>query len=169
MMSLQGIVKLSGGAALLLFLGLAVLSKGWLEPAGDLIFDSRIFGYNEPQAQAYLAVITERQRGLYLDLFRWMDTLLPVLLALCLAGVIWLRSVALRPMLRLLLLAPPLVYLALDLAENALVADMLRQGTAVADETVRRASVFTMSKWGGLAFTAVICILLWWREKGNKA
>jgi hypothetical protein len=164
-MTLGRLVKLSCAISLVLFLVLAALSKGWLEPDGALIFDSRLGGYTLAEAQAYLGMLDAGQKQLYLGWFRWLDTVFPVLLTFFLSGVLWGQAPGVHPAMRLSLLIIPAAYLVMDLVENALVADMLRSA-ALDAETVTLASGFTMAKWSFLALACAICLWAWrWAPK----
>ncbi|MBM1310415.1 hypothetical protein JQT66_09585 [Sulfitobacter mediterraneus] len=164
-MTLGRLVKLSAAGSLALFLALAVLSKGWLEPDGMLIFDSRLAGYGLAEANTYLGALEAGQKQLYLGWFRWLDTVFPALLTFCLAGVVWGQARGVHPAMRLSLMIIPAAYLVMDLAENALVAEMLRSAALDAD-TVGRASGFTIAKWGFLALSLGLCVWAWrWAPK----
>lgn len=164
-MTLGRLVRLSGAISLALFLVLAALSKGWLEPDGMLIFDSRLGGYSLAEADIYLGMLDAGQKQLYLGWFRWLDTVFPVLLTICLSGILWGQARGVHPAMRLSLMVIPAAYLVMDLAENALVADMLRSA-ALDAESVALASGFTMAKWGFLALACAICLWAWrWAPK----
>ena len=147
---MRGALPLSAAASVVLFAALAVLSKGWLEPAGQVIFDARLAGYGVAEAAAYLGALTEEGRKLYLGLYRVLDTLLPLCLSLTLALLIGQLCTGGR-LLRALLLLLPLVYLGADLGENAAVARLLAAPGGVDAGRVAVASSLTQLKWLSLA------------------
>jgi hypothetical protein len=160
-----------GAAALVCFIALVILSKGWLEPEGLAIFDSRVFGYSPLEARAYLDAISVDQLHLYLDLYRKLDTVFPLLLAATLLGVIWLNTVWKGVIMRLAACLPVLVCLGFDLLENAGVAFLLTGWGPVIFENkptamfmtpfevvVRRVSFLTQMKWAALAGSAIAVI-----------
>lgn len=154
-------------ASAVMFGALAVLSKFWLEPAGQVIFDSRVQGYDLAEAQAYLAAIDEGQRALYLGLFRTLDTAFPVLLALTLVVGVVIRAPGALGLLRMIALAATVAYLALDLSENAVVAQILRSGETVTEALVARASGLTMGKWIALSVAMFLAALTWGRGRAS--
>ena len=133
------------------------------QSAGLPPFDLRATGYSLAEAQAYLQALTPAGTALYLGAIRLLDTIFPVTCTLVLAIGIWHRGRGLAPWLRggLTLLAP--IYGALDLAENAAVAGLLRAGPeAVTAEAVARASFLTQGKFVlfGLAILALVVLLV---------
>jgi len=140
------------GAVLALLLALAVLSKGWLEPGGLLIFDSRPWGYDLASAERYLAALGPEARALYLGPFRWLDTALPLLLTL---GLVLMGRGTPKGW-RLLAGLAALLYLWWDLVENARVAALLAPGVGLTEAAVAAASRATMAKWGCLAAAALL-------------
>ncbi|MFC6583343.1 hypothetical protein [Sulfitobacter aestuariivivens] len=82
------------GLAALVFLALFGVSKGMLEPAGMVIFDSRVWGYEPDEARRYLDGLDNMLlgRSTYLGIFRALDTVFPLLLTICLSGAIWLNT-----------------------------------------------------------------------------
>jgi len=150
-------------SATLCFVALLVLSKGSLEPQGLVVFDSHLMGYDLAFAPAYLAAMTEAQIAQYLGVFRILDTIFPGLLAISLAGALWLNAKGLHPFVRFLLLFAPAIYLMMDLAENASVAQMLRAGVTVQREIVEQASAFSVAKWAALSGTVLLTLWAWWR------
>lgn len=147
--------------ALLCFVGLAVLSTTALQPEGMAIFDSRLGGYTPSDARAYLAAVTPAQVAAYLGPFRQLDTVFPVLLTISLMGSIWLNSGGEARFRRITFLLGPAVYLALDLTENASVAQMLRDGVGVLDAQVQQASIYTRAKWMCLALSLLVVVWAW--------
>lgn len=163
------IVRGAAVLALLFLLALLVLSKGWLEPADLLIFDSRFGGYSLTEAQRYLEALGAEGRLLYLGIYRWLDTLFPVLTTLALGGVIWLNTALFNSAIRLLLLCAPIAYVMLDLGENALVAELLRADFISNQSVVDRASQLTQAKWLMLMASSLLAAGSWWigRRKDN--
>ncbi|MEW9919586.1 hypothetical protein AB2B41_08230 [Marimonas sp. MJW-29] len=149
------------GAAVL-FVALGILTDRHLQPDGMDPFDSRLTGYTGDEARLYLAALAEAGSiETYLGLFRQLDTIFPVLLALTFLGAIWLGTRGLPLPLRLVLGLAPVAYLWADLGENARVAMMLRAGPAVDDATVAAASFFTRVKWSCLALSAMVILATW--------
>ena len=144
-----------------LFFGLALVSKGWLEPSAHFVFDSYVTGYSAETARAYLAALTAEQTALYLGLFRWLDTVFPFTLALTLGGFIWVQASGATKPLRVLAAVSPGVYLVFDLSENAAVAYLLRTGPEVAEAAIRQASACTVGKWISLGLAALVGIWAW--------
>lgn len=158
------LARITGAGAALLFAALAVLSNLWLEPPGQLVFDSRVAGYSLAEAKAYLSVLSADQVTLYLGVFRWIDTVFPVLLCVTLVALTVNRKG--RDLLRGVAVLGALLYLFFDLRENALVARILRAGEGLSEELVASASTATMMKWGALAVS--LGLLLWVRRQERR-
>ena len=158
----------TGVLSVALFAALGILSKGWLEPEGLPIFDARLVGYDLTAAQAYLQGLTEDARELYLGLFRWLDSLLPVALFLTLAGLLWQGSAGHWVPLRALIMCLPVLYLVADLLENAQVAEMLRAGVPLDAAMVRVASTYTQMKWLSLGLCFVMIMVGWLARRGKQ-
>lgn len=152
-------------ASAVMFAALAILSKGWLEPGGLVIFDSRVQGYDLAAAEAYLGALSAGARALYLGVFRTLDTAFPVLLSLTLIVGIVTRAPGALGLLRMIALAATVAYLALDLSENAVVAQMLRAPEALTADLVTQASKLTVGKWITLS-VATFLTALTWRSRG---
>ncbi len=142
---------------LLATLAVLVAMWGWSIPAieaagsGGLLFDARVFGYDREAAAALLEALGTRGRALYLGRQQALDTAFPALLALSLI-LLARRWLAPGPALALAGLA--VVYAVLDYGENALVARLLRAGTALPDPgLVAMASRLTMAKYAALTLT----------------
>lgn len=157
------LARITGAIAALLFAALAVLSNLWLQPAGQLVFDSRVAGYSLAEARAFLEVLNADQVALYLGLFRWIDTVFPVLLAVTLVALIANRKG--RDLLRGVAAIAAFLYLFFDLRENALVARMLKTSENLSEELVASASMATMVKWGALAVSFGVLLWVIWRER----
>jgi hypothetical protein len=134
----------------------------WLAPQlsaqsqGMLPFDLRVTGYGLEAARDYLAALSPEGRALYLGPIRVNDTLFPSLMTLLL----------LVPMRRwrgwgLLWALPALAYLALDLAENAAVAGILRAETA-GEAEVALASALTQGKFAAFGLALVVAVGAVW-------
>lgn len=144
------------GLSVVLFITLFAVTELYLKPGGLDPFDSRFTGYTPGQARAYLQALSEAgNTGVYLGLFRQMDSVFPVLLAATFLGAVWLNTSRLWWVLRGLLMLFPLLYLWADLFENAQVAVMLKAGVAIDDATVQQADTLTRIKW----FCVAICIM----------
>ena len=147
--------------AVICFIALALIAKLWIEPQGFMIFDSHLRGYSPVMAKAFLEAITAEQTQVYLGIFRQIDTVFPVLATISLAGAIWLNARGVRWGLRGVAALCPLVYLMLDLAENAAVAQMLRIGPLVFDGSILQASALTQGKWICLAVSFILLVWAW--------
>ena len=143
--------------ALVVLSGLPILL--WLAPAltlpdGTPMLDQRLCGYRHGEAVAYLAALDDRARGLYLGAERIADTVLPIGLFGLLAS---LPRLAFGPRLSTVALAVAAVYLGLDLAENAAIAELVRADPgAVTVEAVDRASLLTQAKFLALGIAAAL-------------
>ncbi|WP_114286495.1 hypothetical protein [Candidatus Halocynthiibacter alkanivorans] len=133
--------------------------------AGGLMpFDMRPGGYDLPQAQAFLAALTNPARGFYLTVQHRLDTVYPALMGLTLALGLWLLFTG---WLRLGLIAVVVTGKSADYLENAAVARLLL-ADAVDAELVAAASRWTILKsvcdMG--AMSALILGALWvlWRR-----
>lgn len=150
-------LRLSLGLAGLLFLALAVLSKGWLEAGGLVIFDSRFPGYSHDEAEHLIRTLGSDGIALYLGLFRVLDTLFP--LALCLSLLLLARRAG--NVFGLAGVVAALAYLFFDLRENALVAEMLRSAADLGHDLVASASSATFWKWITLAVSFLSLCAAW--------
>lgn len=167
---MRQMVRITGALAVALFAVLVILSKGWLEPPGFTVFDGRFGGYDVEYARDYLAALSDSQTALYLGLFRWLDTAMPILLAVTLAGVIWSQATGSQKIVRGIIALSPCVYLALDLTENAAVAHLLQTGPQVSAGAILQASALTVGKW--ISLTLAMLLVVWaWRlsPKGTGA
>ena len=155
---------------MILFAVLAVLSKGWLEPDGQVIFDSRVLGYDLTTAQRYLDALSEAQRRLYLGTFRTLDTAFPLVLTTTLVAVVLHHWRGGQRAMRGFSICLILAYLAFDLSENAVVAQILRSEEGASQALVARASALTTSKWLmlGLALMMTLVVAKFhWPGKGS--
>ncbi|MDU8910382.1 hypothetical protein [Aestuariicoccus sp. MJ-SS9] len=139
------------------------------EAGGLTPFDSRVPGYSPEEAGAYLAALSDRGRAFYLLEMRWLDTLFPVAFSVAAGAGLMALAKGWAGWTRLALLAPVAGYLAVDLAENALVADLLRAGMTGFDPvTAIRASQFTVTKYALLG-TIALTIMMLWRRQGRAS
>ena len=151
-----------------LFAALIVLTRTTLEPGGQPVFDARILGYGLTEAREYLGALDPDQRQSYLGLYRWLDTAFPFAFTCFLAAMFWRASAGWKAGTRLLLLLMPGSYLVMDLAENALVAELLmtphsdlRAGAVVL------ASRFTVTKYVTLTITVLALAALGVLRRGR--
>lgn len=152
-----------------LFAVLIVISLGWLSPEGLSNFDARLLGYDVDAAQAYLAALPDSGRALYLGVFRWLDTVFPVLAAFTIGGATWMIMAEHHLVRRIAASGMAAAYLVMDLAENAYVAQMLRSEGSVAQALVDRSSDMTQLKWLFLGLSLILLLALWRRNKGGAA
>ncbi len=134
--------------------------------AGQPIFDVRVNGYGTGEAIALLTTMGADGRWFYLLRHTTADSLLALVEAAAIALII-LRAT--RPgarfavpaprRWRLAMLAAPVLTLALDLAENALVAHMLITPSPGAWQ-VAIASIITQTKWAGYALSIALAVVL---------
>jgi len=134
--------------------------------AGQPIFDMRVNGYGTGEAVALLSALGSDGRWYYLSRHTTADTALALVEAGAIALII-LRAT--RPgarfavhaprRWRLAMMAAPVLTLALDLAENALVAHMLITPPPGALQ-VAIASTITQAKWGGYALSIALAVVL---------
>ncbi|TMM55330.1 hypothetical protein [Sulfitobacter sabulilitoris] len=152
----------TGIMAVLCFAYLAWLSRTVLTPAPGLApFDAHLTGYTMAQARDYLAAISPHATLIYLGTFRLWDTVFPVLAAFTLGGVTWVQARGLRQWVRLIALLAPAGYLLMDLAENALVAELLLSGADATGTAILRASQFTVVKWALFGLAGGVALGAW--------
>ncbi|GAA6174536.1 hypothetical protein [Sulfitobacter pacificus] len=155
-------LKITGGLSATLFVFLAILGKGWLQPGDFGVFDAHFGGYSVEGAREYLAALDAAGRtDLYLGLFHRVDTALPLLLTFTLSGVIWTQALGMPKILRGVVALTPCVYLGLDLAENAAVAHLLQYGPQVSAGAILQASAYTVAKWICLALAMLLAVWAW--------
>jgi hypothetical protein len=143
------------------YLGMIVASFVYLRPEGAFPpLDARLLGYRPEAVEAWLAGLTDRGRALLLGPFRWAGTAFALLLGATLAlGAFatqrrWLAGLA-------------LVYVALDLAEDAAIAAILRAGVEGLDPAmVGRASGLTVGKWAVLI--PVLGAVIWFSQRKRR-
>lgn len=129
-------------ASALWFAGMTVFVQLRLAPEGATpLPDMRMIGYNANWLAGWMAGMSDAGRTLVLGPYRLADSVFPLLLAsaLVLTGGRrhwWLGVLGLG-------------YAALDLAENAAIAAILRAApVAPGIDDATRASAFTLGKWG---------------------
>lgn len=145
-------------ATALAFAGLLSVTTRSLVPEAQGLhgFDWRVLGYTYAEAFDYLSALGPRGREAYLGTVRLFDTVFAAGLAGILGGLVWGALHRGTTIARLLLLLPVGGFLVMDLAENALVAEMLRQGAGGLDPaTATRAAEFTVTKYVLLAVSVV--------------
>ena len=156
---------LVGGLAAVAAIGFAilvVLSEMRLG-YGEGLLDGRMGGYDVQAVRDYLTVLPPDALTFYIGTFRVMDTVIPPLIALALAAVIWSSS---GRILRVLVLLPVL-YVGCDLYENALVARVLAAGIdGLNAADVAAASQMTMAKWAFTLASLAAAILTWRKTRG---
>lgn len=126
--------------------------------------DLRIAGYDLADMRAWLAAMPPEGVARYLGPVRMLDTAFPVLMGLTLLW--WLRPLA--GWLALAGAVAAVGYVALDLAENAAVAGLLRAGPDGVDAAaVARASALTQAKFAAFALAAILAAVWRWRQRGR--
>lgn len=152
-----------------MFAVLAVMSLGWLSPEGLSNFDARLLGYDADDARAYLAVLPESSRALYLGWFRTLDTVFPVLASLATGGILWLSTADWHILQLVVSLGMVLAYLMMDLAENSVVGRIIERDDPVDAALANRASDLTQLKWLFLALSLVLLGAVWRHKQGRVA
>lgn len=152
-----------------LFAALAILAGTTLQPDGQPVFDARALGYGLTEAREYLGALEPDQRMSYLGPYRWLDTAFPLVFTCFLAAMFWRVSAGWKAGTRLLLLLMPGSYLVMDLAENALVAELLV--TPLSDlraGAVVLASRFTVTKYVTLTISVLALAALGVMRRGRR-
>lgn len=122
---------------------------------GLMPMDLRVTGYGPAEVRAFLGALDAGARDFLLGPMRIVDTAFPP----ALAALIVVLGPGRAGLLRLSRLAA-LAYALVDLAENAVVAGLIRGGAdTVTEETVRLASTLTLSKFALLTL-AVLALAL---------
>lgn len=160
-------VRLAAILAALALVGMIIVTKGWLEPAGLPILDMRFSGYDLEAVQAYLSSLGAEGRSFYTGVYHRLDTAFLILTTFMLGGVIWLHTPHLNSAIRLLLLTVPAGYLMLDLGENALVGALLADQYVVSQSVVTNASQLTQAKWLMLLAGVLLALGSWWIGRGT--
>jgi len=161
-----GLAALSAG----LFAALVVMAKGWLEPVGLAIFDSRLMRYGVGEAQTYLDGLSDEARELYAGPFQAVDAVFPLVLTVTLVLAVWRfdQLSGQRGWVRVLGFLLALGYCVADLLENAAVREVLVAEPPLSADLVHRLSVLTQVKWALLVIAAAT---VWsaWRGAQRKA
>ncbi len=152
---------LSGGAALVAYAALIGVAQVLLLPetGGPLPFDLRIGGYDAVQAQIFIDAISAEGRAAYLGPVRLLDTVFPVVFG---AFLSLLCRAALPKAGWPAVASLPILYVVLDLWENARVGAMIAQNDAA---LAAGASALTQAKFIVLAVVALVLGAVWlWRR-----
>lgn len=145
------------------------------EAAGGLMaFDMRPAGYTYPEAEAFLAALSDDGRRIYLGIQHRLDKAYPLMLALVLVlgGYGLTRPGQSRWPARLIWAAASIGATA-DYLENRAVAAMLNAGPGeLYPDMVARASGWTMLKSGAttlaMVFILLLLVLTFLRRSRNK-
>jgi hypothetical protein len=128
---------------------------------GRLLFDEQL-SYSHAYAVEFVGALTNEARALYLVELRLLDTLFPILLAICLTVGVARLTHGWKLRNRAIAVIPPLLGAFFDLMENAAVAAMLSAapGELTAD-MARDASLWTSLKWMAdlIAFAVIIALV----------
>ncbi|MCS6933758.1 MAG: hypothetical protein NZM35_01230 [Chitinophagales bacterium] len=128
------------------------------------------FGYDITQVRAILAEYTPEAIAQTLHFSAVTDTAFPIsygLLFVALLAYIFKDIPIKTPGFRYLYLYP-LWIIAIDLAENYLIRNVLRSYPALQERDVALASAFTVIKWLSVAVFFIALLYGWWlRLKGN--
>lgn len=133
------------------------------EARGALPLDMHVFGFTVVEAHDYLSGLTERGRAIQLGWLRLLDTVFVVGLTATLGGVIWTLMRRGNMIARFLLLVPVGGYAVMDLGENALIAQIIRDGANALDaHLVTRAAEFTITKFTllGVSLTEAFVLMV---------
>jgi len=129
-------------------------------------FDLSPLGYDLAAARTYLSALPPEGVALYLGPIRMLDTIFPVLMGLTLLW--WMRPLA--GLVGIIGAVAAVAYVALDLAENAAVAVMLRAGPeGVVAGDVTLASTLTQAKFAAFVLAAALTVVAFWRRRSRKA
>ncbi len=134
--------------------GVLVLWFGPMVDAGGLPpFDLRPLGYSPDEVRAFLRALTAEGMAAYLGPVRITDTVFPVLftVTLCLPLRGWVPTL------------PALGYGGFDLAENLMVARLLRAGPDGPEGAMRLASGLTVVKFAALVLAVILAARALWR------
>ncbi len=111
-------------------------------------FDLRLLGYSYFEATFYLEHLSARAVALYAGPLRVLDTVFPALMGLWLGWALWGLTRNVHAWSRVILMVVPGGYVIMDLAENALISEMLHHGAgAISGELVALASSYTVTKF----------------------
>lgn len=125
---------------------------------GGQPFDLRTFGYGFADATSYIASLSASGRSFYLNEWRVLDTLFPVVLTL--SFVLWNWRLLRRKglILRVAFLVIGLSYGVFDFLENAAVAGMLSDPEGLTPKIVAEANRWTLLKFAvfGLSVLGIL-------------
>ena len=97
-------------------------------------FDLRLLGYSYFEATFYLEHLSEDAIALYAGPLRALDTVFPALMGLWLGWALWGLTRNVHAWSRVILMVVPGGYVIMDLAENALISEMLHHGAGAISE-----------------------------------
>lgn len=137
-----------GAFAAFCFLALSYLNYAYLSPGTLLNLDTHPLGYDLNDARTYVGALSRVEVAVYTGPYRVLDTLFPICLAAFLAMLLHECTRGWSIVSQLLLLVLPGAYLVMDLAENALLAQLVASDVGdLRAEAVNLASKFTVSKF----------------------
>ncbi len=142
------------------------------EAKGEVPFDLRPMGYNLNEANAFLSALSARGREFYHSVQHRLDLAYPALLALALGIGSGLTAPRTWRSARWLLVLLPLIGMAADYRENALVSDLLEAQLPLADAAlVDAASRVTVVKSIAttLAMFLFLTLLVMWIVRKRRA
>ena len=138
--------------------------------AGQPVFDLMPGGYDIDTARSILTALGEEGRSYYVGVQHLLDAAFPPLLGLTLAYWLWRtgrrwrdQGLPMRPIVMGLLIGFAFLATAFDLAENAMVGQMLDLGAeGLTEPLVNAASTFTLGKAtvSSIAYTALLVLAL---------
>lgn len=130
-------------------------TSGGLKP-----LDIRVFGYSYDDVLTYLDALRFETAAMLTGPVRWLDTSFPVLFGLSGVGWIWMSSAKRSLPIRLIAMALPIAYAAIDLIENVYIGRIL-MGAFPSETLVSTASLLTISKFACvvLSFAALFLVL----------
>jgi len=134
------------------------------QAAGGLVpFDARPTGYSFDDAQQFLSALSGEGRAFYLGTQHWLDLIYPAVLAGVLIIPLRWFSANWPLVLRVALIATPLIGGVADYLENAAVSQMLLSGPdELTQDMVAAAHYWTMTKstMTSVAMTALLACLI---------
>lgn len=130
-------------------------ATGGLKP-----LDLRVFGYSYDEVLVYLDALRFETAAMLTGPVRWIDTSFPVLFGMSGVGWIWLSSATRALPIRLVAMAFPIAYAAIDLIENVYIGRIL-MGAFPSETLVGTASLLTICKFACvvLSFAALFLVL----------
>jgi len=147
-MSLRRAQVLLALGALLCLAVLTHFDRTYLSPGGLSLFDILPTGYDLNHARAFVGGLGAIEVAVYSGPYRVVDTLFPLLLAALLAVLLYERVRRWWVVSQVLLMILPGSYLVMDLAENALVSQIVTSEVSdLRADLVNLASRFTITKF----------------------